>query len=79
VAQMPSDSSEQSQRASCEPLTAVAEREDISFSDNCLGTQRPVLTPAGSRGRAGRHDFSADRFIAHRHKNKGVHLELSHQ
>ena len=26
---MPSDSSEQSQRASCEPLTAVAEREDI--------------------------------------------------
>jgi len=30
------DSSEQSQRASCEPLTAVVERED-----NCLGTQRP--------------------------------------
>ena len=29
VASMPRDSSEQSQRASCEPLTAVAEREDI--------------------------------------------------
>jgi len=29
VALMPSDSSEQSQRASCEPLTAVVEREDI--------------------------------------------------
>jgi len=28
-AKMPSDSSEQSQRASCEPLTAAAEREDI--------------------------------------------------
>ena len=35
--------------------------ERISFSDNCLGTQRPALTPAGRRGRAGRHDFSADR------------------
>jgi len=33
------DSSEQSQRASCEPLTAVAER----VSDNCLGTQNPAL------------------------------------
>ena len=39
----------------------------MSFSDNCLGTQRPALTPAGSCGCAGRHDFSADTPIAHRH------------
>jgi len=32
VAYMQSDDSEQSQRASCEPLTAVAEREDIILS-----------------------------------------------
>ena len=37
VALMPSDSSEQRQRASCEPLSAVAEREDI-----ILGTQHRV-------------------------------------
>jgi len=64
------DSSEQSQRASCEPLTAVVERED-----NCLGTQHPALTPAGSRGRAGSHDFSADKPIAHRHSTRN---EKSH-
>ena len=54
------DSSEQGQRASCEPLTAIAER----VSDNCLGTQHPALSPADSRGRAGRHDLAADRIGA---------------
>jgi len=44
------DSSEQSQRDSCEPLTAVAEW----VSDKCLGTQHPALSAAGSRGHAGR-------------------------
>jgi len=39
------DSSEQSQRDYC----GGQARE----SDNCLGTQHPALSPAGSRGRAG--------------------------
>ena len=49
-----SNTRQQSQRAICEPLTAVAER----VSDNCLGTQNPALSPAG---RASKHDLAADR------------------
>ena len=48
---------QQSQRDSCDPSTAVAER----VSDNCLGIQPPALSPAGSRGRGSRHDLAADR------------------
>ena len=39
------DSSEQSQRDYCGGR--------VTGSDNCLGTQHPALSPAGSRGRAG--------------------------
>jgi len=59
----------QVQPASCEPLSAASERIIITFSDNCLGSQHPALSPAGSRGRAGRHNLAAD-IAHHRHSTR---------